>query len=130
MAYQTAFPVRAAICRAAKLFAVAIACLVPQAALVRAEHVKPHECGVKSASFARICRPNAYAACLRASARGVKGFSAPFCARRQTACRTCLDKLMQCIRTIGHAKKSEYSCDECSGKFSRCIGKRYPKLKD
>ena len=95
-----------------------------------AEHIQDHECGVKSASFARICRPIAYATCLRASTRGVKGFSAPFCAQRQTACRSCLDKLRLCIRKIGHAKKSEFSCDECSGKFSRCIGKRYPQLKN
>ncbi len=97
---------------------------------VLAEHIQLHQCGVKSASFARICRPNAYATCLRASTKGVKGYSAPFCARRQTACRSCLDKLRLCIAKIGHAKKSEFSCDECSGKFSRCIGKRYPKLKD
>ena len=97
---------------------------------VHAEHIQPHQCGVKSASFARICRPNAYVTCLRASTRGVKGYSAPFCARRQTACRACVDKLRLCIAKIGHAKKSEFSCDECSGKFSRCIGKRYPKLKD
>lgn len=121
---------RSAIRFIAVLAALMPACLGTGLGSLRAEHVKPHERGVKSASFARICRPNAYATCLRASVRGVKGFSAPFCARRQTACRSCLEKLMQCIRKIGHAKRSEFSCDECSGKFSRCIGKRYPKLID
>jgi hypothetical protein len=111
-------------------FAAALACGGISAGPVRAEHIQPHQCGVKSASFARICRPNAYTTCLRASVKGVKGYSAPFCATRQTACRSCLDKLRLCIAKIGHAKKSEFSCDECSGKFSRCIGKRYPKLKD
>lgn len=121
---------RFSILRAAIVFVAVLACVGANALPVRAEHVKPHQCGVKSASYARICRPNAYATCVRASARGVKGYSAPFCARRQTACRSCLDKLRACIRLIGHAKKSEFSCDECSGKFSRCIGKRYPKLKN
>ncbi len=121
---------RSVISLAVVFVAALIACIGAGATTVRAEHVQPDECGVKSASYARICRPNAYATCLRASARGVKGFSAPFCARRQTACRSCLDKLRACIKKIGHAKKSEFSCDECSGKFSRCIGKRYPILKD
>ena len=94
-----------------------------------AEHVAPASCGVKSSSFARICRPGAYASCLRASGRKVAGFTKPMCAARQTACRSCLDQLFRCIKRIGHAKRSEFSCDECSGKFSRCIGRRYPKLK-
>jgi hypothetical protein len=111
-------------------FAAAVACVSISAGPVSAEHIQPHQCGVKSSSYARICRPSAYVSCIRASAKGVKGYRAPFCARRQTACRSCLDKLRLCIRKIGHAKKSEFSCDECSGKFSRCIGKRYPKLKD
>lgn len=97
--------------------------------IARVHHVSPHQCGVKQASFARICRPSAHTSCLRASSRGVKGFSNTLCAARQTACRSCLDQLRACIAKIGHAKRTEYSCDECTGKFSRCIGRRYPKLK-
>jgi len=97
---------------------------------VSARHVTPAECGVKSSSFARICRPSAYTSCLGAARRHVKGYSTPFCTQRQTACRSCLSQLRTCISRIGHAPRSEFSCDECSGKFSRCIGRRYPKLKD
>lgn len=98
------------------------------AAPARANHIAPLTCGVKSSGFARICRPGAYQSCLRATARSVAGFSKPKCAARQTACRSCLDALYRCIARIGHFTRSEYSCDECSGKFSRCIGKRYPKM--
>ncbi|MEQ1714851.1 MAG: hypothetical protein ABL907_02495 [Hyphomicrobium sp.] len=94
-----------------------------------ANHISAHQCGVSSASYARICRPSAYTSCLRASARGVKGYTKTLCAGRQKVCRSCLGHLRQCIVRIGHAKRSEFSCDECSGKFSRCIGRRYPKLK-
>lgn len=106
--------------------ALAMSVVPDRAAL--ANHIAPVTCGVKSASFARICRPGAYQSCLRATARGVAGFSRAKCAQRQTACRSCLDQLFRCIARIGHAKRSEFSCDECSGKFSRCIGKRYPQI--
>lgn len=94
-----------------------------------ANHVAPASCGVKQASFARICRAGAYNSCVHAAARGVTGFRPAICAQRETACRSCLDQLRGCIANIGHARRMDYSCDECTGKFSRCIGRRYPKLK-
>lgn len=92
-------------------------------------HVAPYQCGVKQGSFARICRANAYPTCLRAVKRGVKGFSNAFCAARRAACHSCLGELRTCIGKIGHAKRVDFSCGECTGKFSRCIGRRYPKAK-
>ena len=95
---------------------------------VQAKHVAPHTCGVSSSKFARICRPGAYTSCIGAASRNVKGFSPTFCAARRTACTTCLTALKLCIKRIGHAARAQYSCDECTGKFSRCIGKRYPQV--
>lgn len=102
---------------------------VNETQVLRAHHVAPHQCGVKQASFARICRASAYSSCLSAVRRHVKGFSNLVCAERRTACRSCLDRLSACIGKIGHAKRMDFSCEECTGKFSRCIGKRYPQIK-
>jgi hypothetical protein len=93
-------------------------------------HIAPYTCGVKSGSFARICRPQADVSCKNAVKRGAKGFSSGFCAARHMACTSCLAMLRRCIGFIGHGKRSEFSCDECTGKFSRCIGRRYPELKN
>ena len=92
------------------------------------KHVQPHACGLNSGSFARICRPSANASCLSAVARDVKGYSQPFCEKRQTACSFCLKVMMRCIARIGHGPRNQFSCDECPAKFSRCIGKRYSIL--
>lgn len=100
-----------------------------QAPILRVNHIAPQQCGVKQASFARICRAGAHTSCLKAVRRGVKGFSNLVCAARQTACHSCLDRLRACIGKIGHAKRIDFSCEECTGKFSRCIGKRYPQIK-
>ena len=94
----------------------------------RVSHVAPHTCGVRSASFARICSPQADTSCKSAVTRGVKGSSKPFCEARYTACSSCLAMLMRCISRIGHGPRTQFSCDECTGKFSRCIGKRYPSV--
>jgi hypothetical protein len=93
-------------------------------------HIAPYTCGVTSSKFARICRPQADVSCKSAVTRGVAGFSKTFCAARHTACSSCLAMLRRCIGHIGHGKRSEFSCDECTGKFSRCIGRRYPVLKN
>jgi hypothetical protein len=95
----------------------------------RVAHVAPYTCGVSSSKFARICRPQADASCKSAVKRGVQGFSSGLCAARHVACSSCLAMLRRCISHIGHGKRSEFSCDECTGKFSRCIGRRYPILK-
>jgi hypothetical protein len=92
----------------------------------QAAHVAPYRCGVTSSKFARICRPSAQTSCQSAVARGVPGFSKTFCAARHTACVSCLAMLRRCISRIGHAARADFSCGECTGKFSRCIGKRYP----
>ena len=105
-------------------FAVLLSFAVP----VRAHHIQPSTCGLKSGSFARICRPSANTSCLSAVEREVAGYSQPFCEKRQKACSFCLALMMRCIGKIGHGPKSQYSCDECPAKFDRCIGKRYPVL--
>ena len=91
-------------------------------------HVAPYRCGVTSSKFARICRPSANMSCKRAVESGVKGYSTSLCAARHTACVSCLSMLRRCISRIGHAPRTDFSCDECTGKFSRCIGKRYPTI--
>lgn len=95
---------------------------------VSAHHVTGASCGIKSGSFARICRPGAASSCLSATERGIKGFSKTFCEKRTGACSFCLKLMQRCIKNIGHGARSQYSCDECGAKFSRCIGKRYPVL--
>lgn len=104
--------------------------LTGQSAAVQVHHVAPYTCGVTSSKFARICRPSAQTSCKGAVTRGVKGFSSQFCAARHTACVSCLAMLKRCINRIGHGPRNEFSCDECTGKFSRCIGKRYPPLRN
>ena len=96
----------------------------------RVSHIAPYTCGVTSSKFARICRPQADVSCKSAVTRGVAGFSKTFCAARHMACSSCLAMLRRCISHIGHGKRSEFSCDECTGKFSRCIGRRYPVVKN
>jgi hypothetical protein len=97
-------------------------------AATKVNHIAPYTCGVTSSKFARICRPAAQTSCKSAATRGVKGFSNQLCAARNTACVSCLAVLRACIGRIGHAPRAEFSCDECTGKFSRCIGKRYPTV--
>lgn len=97
--------------------------------IVHVKHVAPHTCGVSSSKFARICRPGAHTSCMGAVSRNVKGFSPTFCTVRRTACTTCLTALKLCIKRIGHGPRNQFSCDECTGKFSRCIGKRYPQVR-
>lgn len=103
---------------------------VPSGIAIKVHHVAPYTCGVSSSKFARICRPSAQTSCKGAVSRGVKGFSSQFCAARHTACVSCLAMLKRCINKIGHGPRNEYSCDECTGKFSRCIGKRYPQVRN
>ena len=110
------------------LVAVSFAMLVADASPVGAHHIQPHDCGLKSGSFARICRPSANTSCLSAAEREVAGYAQPFCEKRQKACSFCLALMMRCIGKIGHGPKSQYSCDECPAKFDRCIGRRYPVL--
>ena len=117
----------------AKTFRVAIGALVLLASFfvfnpAEATHIKPNTCGLKSGSFARICRPSANTSCLGAVERNVKGYSQPFCEKRAKSCDFCLKLMFRCIERIGHGAKSQYSCDECPAKFSRCIGRRYPVL--
>ena len=107
---------------------ITAAMLVADAGPVTAHHIQPHDCGLSSASFARICRPSANTSCLGAVERKVEGYSQPFCEKRQKACGLCLALMMRCIAHISHGPKSQYSCDECPAKFDRCIGKRYPVL--
>ncbi|MEQ1671364.1 MAG: hypothetical protein ABL893_10935 [Hyphomicrobium sp.] len=97
--------------------------------LHQAAQVSPYQCGVTSSKFARICRPQAVASCRSAVARGAKGYSQHVCAARRVACVSCLAMLRRCISRIGHGPRNEFSCEECTGKFSRCIGKRYPALR-
>ena len=92
----------------------------------KTSHVQPYQCGVTSSKFARICRPQAAVSCASAVSRGISGFSEALCKARQSACSGCLVMLRRCISRIGHAPRSEFSCDKCTGKFSRCIGRRYP----
>jgi hypothetical protein len=99
-------------------------------AVVAIDHVAPYTCGVTSSKFARICRPGIRSKCDGAVARGVKGFSSQLCAARHTACVSCLSMLRSCIKRIGHGPRNHFSCDECTGKFSRCIGKRYPVIQN
>lgn len=99
-----------------------------QTAIIQVHHVAPYTCGVTSSKFARICLRSAQTSCKGAVGRGVKGFSTQFCAARHTACVSCLAMLKRCINRIGHGPRDEFSCDECTGKFSRCIGKRYPQV--
>ena len=95
---------------------------------VLAHHVTGPSCGISSGSFARICRPSAAVSCLSAVERNVKGFSKTFCEKRVHACSFCLKLMQRCFTYVGHGPRSQYSCDECPAKFSRCIGKRYPVL--
>lgn len=96
--------------------------------VMRVSHVAPYRCGVTTSKFARICRPAATVSCARAVERGVNGYSTALCAARHTACVSCLSMLRRCISRVGHAPRTDFSCDECTGKFSRCIGKRYPTI--
>lgn len=107
--------------------AVLVACLVLPSAL-DAAHTAPHQCGVKSSSFARICRPGANASCLGAVERGVKGFTRAICDQRREACSKCLNDVQVCVSRIGHWPKLTHTCEKCTKRFDTCIEKRYPKL--
>jgi hypothetical protein len=92
-----------------------------------AVHVAGHQCGVQSSSFARTCRPGAHATCLRAVARGVKGFTKGLCDKRQAACSKCLGDIRTCISRIGHWPKLTHTCEKCRKRFDACYDSRYPK---
>lgn len=88
--------------------------------------VEPHECGVKSASFARTCHPSAHVRCFKAAERGVAGVTKQKCEKRRDACRTCLGNLNTCIKRIGKWPKLTHTCDKCKARFSSCYDRRYP----
>lgn len=92
-----------------------------------AGHTAPHQCGVKSSSFARICRPSAHVSCMGAVSRGVAGFTKKFCDRRKAACSSCLANINTCISRIGHWPKLTHTCDKCKARFDTCIKRRYPQ---
>lgn len=94
---------------------------------VEAAHTAPHQCGVKSSSFARICRPSAHVSCMGAVKRGVAGFTKKFCEQRKAACSTCLKNINTCISRIGHWPKLTHTCDKCKARFDTCIKRRYPQ---
>ncbi len=94
---------------------------------VDAAHVAAHQCGVKSASFARTCRPSAHTSCLGAVERGVAGFTKDLCEKRKAACSKCLADVHTCIARIGHWPKLSHTCDKCTARFNSCYAKRYPK---
>ncbi|MCB1505027.1 MAG: hypothetical protein KDJ47_08635 [Hyphomicrobiaceae bacterium] len=107
---------------------LALAFAAQTSAPAEAKHIAPHQCGVSSGTFARICRPSAYPSCMRAVKRGVAGFSVKLCERRKAACSTCLANIFRCISRIGHWPKLTHSCDSCKARFDRCIKRRYPPI--
>lgn len=88
--------------------------------------VQPHECGVKSSSFARTCHPSAHVRCFKAAERGVPGITKQKCEKRQAACRTCLGNINTCISRIGKWPKLTHTCEKCKARFDSCYAKRYP----
>lgn len=120
MARKTGFGVPLAV----TLAAAALVWLAAAAVPASADHTKPHQCGVKSASFARTCRPGAHSSCVGAVKRGVKGFTADLCAARKAACLKCLGEVQVCIGRIGHA--ASVTCGTCTAQFDACYAKHYP----
>lgn len=101
-------------------FAVVIITAAPATA------VEPHECGVKSSSFARTCHPSAHVRCFKAAERGVAGITKQKCEKRKAACSTCLGNLHTCISRIGKWPKLTHTCDKCKARFGSCYARRYP----
>lgn len=103
---------------------IAFALVVVSAPVANA--VEPHECGVKSSSFARTCHPSAHVRCFKAAERGVAGITKQKCEKRKAACSKCLGNLHACISRIGKWPKLTHTCDKCKARFNRCYALRYP----
>lgn len=109
------------------LTSLALGLFVAGAPTASAKHIASHQCGVKSSSFARICRPSAYVSCMGAVKRGVAGFSARLCEQRKSACSRCLSNIHACISRIGHWPKLTHNCDRCKARFDTCMKRLYPE---
>ncbi len=115
--------------RSRMAFAAVVALIATFAGAPAAEagHTAPHQCGVQSSSFARTCRPGAFASCLGAMKRGVAGFTLELCEKQKSACGKCLAEIRTCISRIGHWPELTHNCDACRSRFDICYGIHYPK---